>query len=74
MDINERIEELNKSKQLGRFVVPCCAGLGMLLPPLLTIVIFLWVGHTVSEYLLVPLENAMQSVAVRALRGYPHAG
>lgn len=32
-------------------------GLGILLPPLLTIVIFLWIGNTVTDRLLVPLEN-----------------
>lgn len=31
-------------------------GLGVLLPPLLTIVIFLWVGNTVMVYLLEPVE------------------
>jgi uncharacterized membrane protein len=32
-------------------------GLGVLLPPLLTIVIILWVWNTVADYLLVPAEN-----------------
>jgi uncharacterized membrane protein len=32
-------------------------GLGVLLPPLLTIVIFLWVGNTVVVYLLEPVES-----------------
>ncbi|MCA9247518.1 MAG: DUF502 domain-containing protein [Planctomycetales bacterium] len=31
-------------------------GLGVVLPPLLTIVIFVWVGNTVAVYLLNPLE------------------
>lgn len=31
-------------------------GLGVLLPPLLTIVIFVWIGNTVVVYLLEPLE------------------
>lgn len=38
-------------------------GLGVVLPPLLTIVIFVWVGNTVALYLLEPLETA----ATRAL-------
>jgi len=38
-------------------------GLAVLLPPLLTIVIFVWIGSTVANYLLVPMEN----VARRAL-------
>ena len=32
-------------------------GLGVLLPPLLTIVIFVWIGNTVRIYLLVPIED-----------------
>lgn len=39
-------------------------GLGVLLPPLLTIVIFLWVGNTVARYVLTPLENATRYVLV----------
>lgn len=39
-------------------------GLAILLPPLLTIVIFLWVGNTVAHYLLVPMENAARWVIV----------
>jgi uncharacterized membrane protein len=41
-------------------------GLGILLPPLLTIVIFVWVGNTVAEYLLVPLESAARSIIYRS--------
>jgi len=37
-------------------------GLAVLLPPLLTIVIFLWVGNTVVNYLLEPMENAARYV------------
>lgn len=39
-------------------------GLGALLPPLLTIVIFLWVGNTVSRYVLTPLEGVVRHVLV----------
>jgi len=39
-------------------------GLGVVLPPLLTIVIFLWVGNTVAVYLLEPLESGARSVWV----------
>jgi uncharacterized membrane protein len=31
-------------------------GLGVVMPPLLTIVIFLWVGQTVQQYVLAPVE------------------
>ncbi len=39
-------------------------GLGILLPPLLTIVIILWVWNTVAEYLLVPLESGARTLLV----------
>ena len=39
-------------------------GLGVLLPPLLTIVIFLWVGNTVASYLLEPLERVSEHLLV----------
>ncbi|MGI9454978.1 MAG: DUF502 domain-containing protein, partial [Aeoliella sp.] len=39
-------------------------GLGVLLPPLLTIVIFLWVGKTVVNYVLEPMEQAARWVLV----------
>ncbi|TWT42683.1 DUF502 domain-containing protein [Botrimarina hoheduenensis] len=39
-------------------------GLGVLLPPLLTIVIFLWVGSTVARYVLTPLEDTVRYVLV----------
>lgn len=40
-------------------------GLGILLPPLLTIVIFLWVGATVNKYILTPLEDWTRWVVVQ---------
>ena len=42
-------------------------GLAILLPPLLTIVIFLWVGNTVNSYLLEPLVNGTRWVLVEKL-------
>jgi uncharacterized membrane protein len=40
-------------------------GLGVLLPPLLTIVIFVWIGNTVIDYLLEPLESQARSIIYR---------
>jgi uncharacterized membrane protein len=40
-------------------------GLGVLLPPLLTIVIFVWIGNTVAVYLLEPLETQARSLIFR---------
>jgi uncharacterized membrane protein len=54
-------------QRLGPFRRAVLRGLGILLPPLLTIVIFLWIGNTVAEYLLVPLENASRWVMVEHL-------
>ncbi len=62
--MKERLDEFNAPKRLGPFRRAVLRGLGILLPPLLTIVIFLWVGHTIGEYLLTPLENAARSIAV----------
>ena len=41
-------------------------GLGILLPPLLTIVIFVWVGNTVARYVLDPLESVVRWTLVRS--------
>ena len=51
-------------KPLDPFRRAVLRGLGVLLPPLLTIVIFLWVGNTVMRYVLRPLENATRYVLV----------
>lgn len=42
-------------------------GLAVLLPPLLTIVIFIWVGNTVTDYFLEPLENGARRILVRSM-------
>lgn len=39
-------------------------GLGFAMPPLLTIVVFLWALHIVNSYVLVPVETATRFVAV----------
>lgn len=64
MDLEQRLNEVNSPKRVGPFRRAVLRGLGILLPPLLTIVIFLWVGNTVAVYLLNPLENATRTVAV----------
>lgn len=64
MDLNQKLEEFNKSKSMGPFRRAVLRGLGILLPPLLTIVIFLWVGSTVSEHVLDPMQNFTRWVAL----------
>jgi len=44
-------------------------GLAIVLPPLLTIVIFVWVGNTVAVYVLEPLESAAQWSLMQAHHG-----
>ena len=39
-------------------------GLAVLLPPLLTVVILVWIGNTVANYLLDPLEGAVRRVLI----------
>ncbi len=46
-----------KRRPLDPFRRAVIRGLGVLLPPLLTIVIFVWVGNTVANYMLSPMEG-----------------
>lgn len=54
-------------KSLGPFRRAVLRGFALLLPPLLTIVIFLWVGHTVVVHLLEPMERTARWVLVDEL-------
>ncbi len=51
-------------RSLGPFRRAVLHGLAVLLPPLLTIVIFFWVGNTVVVHLLEPLERSIRWVMV----------
>lgn len=42
-------------------------GLGVVLPPLLTVLVFLWAWNLISAYVLVPIEGAARSVIVAKL-------
>jgi uncharacterized membrane protein len=64
---NETMAEYNPPKRMGPFRRAVLRGLGILLPPLLTIVILLWMGNTVADYLLVPMENAARWIMVEKL-------
>lgn len=64
MDLNHRLDEFEETKRIGPFRRAVFRGLGILLPPLLTIVIFIWVGHTVSQHLLDPMQDATRYVAL----------
>ncbi len=54
--------EIPKKRVLDPFRRAVLRGLGVLLPPLLTIVIFLWVGATVNKYILIPLQTGTRWV------------
>lgn len=51
-------------RKLDPFRRAVVRGLGVLLPPLLTVVILVWIGNTVANYLLDPLEVAARRVLV----------
>lgn len=51
-------------RSLAPFRHAVVRGLGVLLPPLLTLVIFLWVGNSVVKYVLEPLEATAEHLLV----------
>ncbi|HMP05954.1 MAG TPA: DUF502 domain-containing protein, partial [Lacipirellulaceae bacterium] len=53
-----------KTRKLDPFRRALVRGLAVLLPPLLTIVILVWVWNTVANYLLTPLEGVARRVLV----------
>ncbi len=63
-----------KSKQAGLypFRAAVLRGLGVVLPPLLTIVIFLWISGTVEKYLLDPVLSGAEGVLVRRVKDVRH--
>lgn len=63
MDVPE-IPNEKRGGGLDPFRRAVLRGLAVLLPPLLTIVIFLWVGNTVASYLLVPMEDGARRLLV----------
>ncbi len=63
MDISD-ITAKKKPGLLDPFRRAVLRGLAVLLPPLLTIVIFLWVWNTVTNYLLAPMEAGANRLLV----------
>jgi len=53
-----------KNEPLRPFRRAVLRGLGVILPPLLTIVIFVWVGSTVNTYVMQPVKNVARQVLV----------
>jgi uncharacterized membrane protein len=61
---NEQKLRAKLTRRTGPFRRAVLRGLGTLLPPLLTIVILLWVGNSVARYFLEPLERSIRWVMV----------
>ncbi|MEM6655853.1 MAG: DUF502 domain-containing protein [Planctomycetota bacterium] len=57
-------DDANDYRSIAPFRRAVVRGLGVLLPPLLTLVIFLWVGGSVVKYLLVPLEDSAEYLLI----------
>lgn len=64
--------DLGKNAETGRrgaypFRAAVLRGLGIVLPPLITIVIFLWIGSTVELYVLRPVNLGTRNLLVRLI-------
>jgi len=55
------------NKNIHPFRAAVLRGMGVVAPPLLTIVIFVWVGNTVNFYILQPVTNGARGALVRYL-------
>jgi uncharacterized membrane protein len=64
----EKQTPADDKKPVGPFRRAVVRGLAMLLPPLLTIVILVWVFNTVVNYVLVPIEAGVRSVIVWSIK------
>ena len=53
-----------KDPNLHPFRRAILRGLAVLLPPLLTVVIFIWVWNTLREYVLIPVESGVTNVMI----------
>ena len=53
-----------KDPRLHPFRRALLRGLAVLLPPLLTVVIFIWVWNTLREYVLIPVETGITNAAI----------
>jgi uncharacterized membrane protein len=60
-------EQSTKRSSSSPFRGAVLRGLGVVLPPLLTIVIFLWIGGTVQSYVLAPVTASAQRLVIWAI-------
>ena len=56
--------EKKRAEPLRPFRRVVVRGIGVILPPLLTIVIFVWVGSTVNTYVMQPVKNVTRQILV----------
>ncbi len=61
-------EHLNASGTPSRFRRAVVRGLALALPPVLTIVILVWIANTIEMYLLNPVEDMTRELIVRSIR------
>lgn len=69
-DLEDHIDELTAIKKQRPFRKAVLRGLGVLMPPLLTIVLFLWAWNIIVSYVLEPIENTVLSVLVMNAKIY----
>lgn len=66
-DFKDRAGTEQTASLRGPFRRAVVHGLGVVLPPLLTIVFFLWAWNLISAYVLEPVENATRHLIVTAI-------
>ena len=64
MESNIEIPDAKKKRVDHPFRSAVIRGLGVVAPPLLTIVIFFWIGGTVNQYVLRPCTDGVRDVLV----------
>jgi uncharacterized membrane protein len=62
------IENVGVPYQPSRFRRAVVRGLALALPPVLTIVILVWIANTIELYLLTPVEDITRQLVVRSIR------
>ncbi len=60
-------DRIPNNRQPGKFRSAVLRGLGVFLPPLLTVVIFVWIFGTVNDYVLEPVEMVTRRILVYSL-------
>ena len=68
MNAKKRKSESGKKASDHPFRAAVFRGLGVVLPPLLTIVIFLWIGGTIQQYVLGPVTTGTRNALVWAIK------